>query len=95
MPWPSGGLALRAALQVVRKARQSFPSSSMAYASRHWMSLVWGCWDIASELVVEQQFSTSARAREQSSSISLRQVACQTLASLISTIQWASASQMV
>ena len=43
MPQPLGGLALRAAPQVVRKARQSFPSSSIASASRHWMSLTWDC----------------------------------------------------
>ena len=88
MPWPSGGLALRAAPQAVGKVRWSFPSSSMASASRHWMSLAWDCWvewalevlDSASLVVVEQQFSTSSKAREHSSSISFRQVACHTLA---------------
>ena len=30
MPWASGGLALRAVLQVVGKVRQSLPSSSVA-----------------------------------------------------------------
>ena len=63
MPWASGGLALRAVPQVVRKARQSFPSSPMASASRHWMSLAWHCWieqaleamlDSASLMAVEQ-----------------------------------------
>ena len=44
MPWALGGLAQRAVPQVARKARWSFPSSSMASASRHWMSLVWDCW---------------------------------------------------
>ena len=98
-----GELALRAAPQVVRKARQSFPSSSMASASRHWMSLSWACWvdwaleallDSASLMVVEQQFSTCARAREQSSLISLRQVASWTLALLISAVWQVSKSQM-
>ena len=101
---PSGGLALRAALQVVRKARQYFPSSSIAAASRCCISLALDCWvvwaleallDSASLMVVEQWFSASAKAREQSSSISLRQVACWTLASLISTIHQVSASWMV
>ena len=95
IPWPLVGAALRAVPQAVRKVRQSFPSFTMASASRHWMSLVWACWveraleeplDSASLMVVEQQFSASARAREQLSSISLRQAACWTLASLISTI---------
>ena len=85
MPWPPGGLTLRAAPQAVRKVRQSLPSSSIASASRHWMSFVWNCWvewalevplDSASLMVVEQQFSASAKGREQSSSISFRQVAC-------------------
>ena len=40
IPWPSGGLALRAVLQAVKKVRQSLPSYSMASASRCWMSLV-------------------------------------------------------
>ena len=44
MPWPSGGLALRAAQQAVRKARCSLPSSSIASASRCWMSLARDCW---------------------------------------------------
>ena len=44
MPWPLGGLALRAAPQVVRKVKQSFPSSSIASTFRCWMSLVWDCW---------------------------------------------------
>ena len=43
--------------------------------------------DSASLMVVEQWFSTSAKAREQSSSITLRQVACWTLASLNSNVQ--------
>ena len=34
IPWVFGGLTLRAVLQVVRKARQSLLSSSMASASR-------------------------------------------------------------
>ena len=104
MPQPLGGLALRAALQAVRKVRWSFPSSSMAFTSRCWMSLVWDCWvepaleaplDSASLMVVEQWFSASAKASKQSSSISLRKVACWTLASLISAVPWVSASQMV
>ena len=96
---PPGGLALREALQVVRKVRHSFPSSS-----RCWMSLTWDCWvqqalevllDSASLMVVEQQFSASAKARMQSSSISFRQVVFQTLALLISTVLQVSTSQMV
>ena len=101
MPWPSGGLALRAVPQAVRKARWFFPSSSIASNSRCWISLASNCWvewaleaplDSASLMVVEQQFSSSAKAREQSSSISLRQAACQTLASLTSTVQQVSSS---
>ena len=81
MPQPLGGVALRAALQAVRKARQSFPSSSIAFASRHWMSLACDCWveqalevslDSTSLMVVEQQFSASAKATEHLSSIPLR-----------------------
>ena len=37
IPWNSGGLALRAVPQVVKKARWSLLSSSMASASRCWM----------------------------------------------------------
>ena len=104
MPQPLGGLALRAALQAVRKVRQSFPSFSVASAPRHWMSMVWAYWDewalealldSASHMVVEQQFSTSARASEHLSLISLIHVACHILASLISTVQQVSTSQMV
>ena len=104
MPQPLGGLALRAALQAVRKVRWSFSSSSMASTSRHWMSWALACWlsgllevplDSASQMVVGQQFSASARATEQLSSISLRQAAYQTLALLISASWWVSASQMV
>ena len=51
--------------------------------------------DSASQMVVGQQFSASARATEQLSSISVRQAACQTLALLISAGWWVSASQMV
>ena len=81
MLWASGGLALRAALQVVRKARQSLPSSSMASTSRHWMSLAWDCWiewalevplDSTSLRAVEQQFSVSAEVQAQLFSISLQ-----------------------
>ena len=73
MPWPLGGLALRAAPQTVRKVGWSFPSSSIAYASRHCMSLAWDyrakqalevLLDSASLMVEEQQFSTSAKATE-------------------------------
>ena len=71
MPWALGGLTLREALQMVRKARQSIPSSSMASVSRCWMSLALHCWiewgleaplDSASLRAVEQQFSASAEA---------------------------------
>ena len=68
------------------------------------MSLVWDCWiewalgvplDSGSLMAVEQWFSASARAQVQSSSISLMQAVCQTLALLINTVQQVSASQMV
>ena len=70
MPQASGGLALRMAPQVVRKVRQSLPSSLMASASRHWMSLAWDCWiewvleapqESASWMADKQQFSASAK----------------------------------
>ena len=104
IPWASGGLALRAVLQAVRKARQSLLSSSMASASRHWMSLACDCWieqawevpwDSASLITVEQWFSASAKMQAQLASTSLIQVACQTMALLISTAQWVSASLML
>ena len=104
MSQPLGGLALRAAMQAVREARWSFPSSSMASTSRHQMSLAWDCWieqalemllDSASLMAVEQWFAASAKVRVQSSSISLRQAACQTLASLISAVWQVSTSWMV
>ena len=38
------GLALRVVPQAVRNVRQSLLSSSMASASRHWMSLACNCW---------------------------------------------------
>ena len=69
MPWLSGVLALRAAPQAVRKVRWSLSSSSIASASRPWMSLAWDCWieqaleallESASLMVVEQWFSASA-----------------------------------
>ena len=51
--------------------------------------------DSASHMVAEQWFSASARAREQLSSISLRQAVYQTLALLISAIWWVSTHWMV
>ena len=52
-------------------------------------------WDSASQMADEQQFSVSAEMQAQLSSISLIQAVCQTSASLISTVQWVSMSQMV
>ena len=104
IPQASGGLALRAVLQVARKVGHSFFSSSIASASRHWMSLACDCWiewaskahhDSTSLIAVEHQFSASAEAWTQLASASLIQVACQIVALLISTTQWASASLIV
>ena len=76
----------------------------MASASRQLMSLAWDCWikwalealpDSASLMAVEEQFSASAKAWAQLSSIYLIQVVCQTLALLISTVQQVSVSWMV
>ena len=104
IPQASWGLALRAVLQVVRKARQSLFSSSLASASRRWMSLACDCWiewawvtlwDSASLIAVDQQFSASAKVCAQLASASLIQAVCWTLALLISTTWWASTSLMV
>ena len=44
IPWASGGLALRGVPQAARKVKESLFSSSMASASRCWMSLACDCW---------------------------------------------------